>query len=131
MRLHHRLTGARDRVRSTRTGRIVLQTTVAVIGTTVVVVGAVLIPLPGPGWLIVLTGLAILAAEFAWARRLLAFARARLEAWWRWVGRQHILTRALIGLVGLLFVGSVAYLSLHLSFGVTTPSDFVDLVRLR
>ena len=131
MRLHHRLNGARDRVRSTRTGRILLQTIVAIIGTSVIVVGAILIPLPGPGWLIVFTGLAILAAEFAWAGRLLGFGRRRVEAWWRWVGRQHIVTRGLIGLVGLLFVGSVAYLSLHLSFGVTTPSDFLDLVRLR
>ena len=33
--------------------------------------GTVLLVLPGPGWLTILLGLALLAAEFAWARRLL------------------------------------------------------------
>lgn len=38
--------------------------------------GVVLIPLPGPGALIILAGLALLAKEFVWAERLLARARA-------------------------------------------------------
>jgi uncharacterized protein (TIGR02611 family) len=129
MRLHHRLGGLRQRVRATRTGRVVLQTVVAIIGTSVVIVGAILIPLPGPGWLIVLTGLAILAAEFMWARRLLTYTRDRLEGWWHWVGRQNLVVRAIIGLAGLIFVGSVAWLSLHLSLGVTTPSDIWQKVH--
>lgn len=33
--------------------------------------GIAMIALPGPGWLTVFAGLAILAAEFVWARRLL------------------------------------------------------------
>jgi hypothetical protein len=31
----------------------------------------VMIVTPGPGWLVILFGLGILAAEFVWARRLL------------------------------------------------------------
>jgi uncharacterized protein (TIGR02611 family) len=43
---------------------------VAVIGTTVVLFGLALIVLPGPAVVVVPLGLAILATEFAWARRL-------------------------------------------------------------
>lgn len=40
------------------------------VGIVIVVVGIILMPLPGPGTLIVLGGLAILATEFAWAHPL-------------------------------------------------------------
>jgi len=43
---------------------------VGIIGVTVILIGIPLIPLIGPGWLIVFTGLAILASEFPWAGRL-------------------------------------------------------------
>jgi uncharacterized protein (TIGR02611 family) len=33
-------------------------------------VGAVLLVLPGPGWLTIAAGLALLGAEFPWAKRL-------------------------------------------------------------
>lgn len=63
------------------------------LGGLVLVAGIVLIPYPGPGWLIVFGGLAILAAEFEWAHRLLAFARGKYTAWTHWLGRQHVLVR--------------------------------------
>lgn len=44
---------------------------VIVIGFTVLVLGIVLIVLPGPAILVIPLGLAILATEFVWARRLL------------------------------------------------------------
>jgi uncharacterized protein (TIGR02611 family) len=49
---------------------------VAVAGSVVVVVGLALLVLPGPGIAVVIAGLAILATEFIWARRLLQRARA-------------------------------------------------------
>ena len=33
-------------------------------------VGLVLVPLPGPGWVVVALGVALLGTEFAWAARL-------------------------------------------------------------
>lgn len=42
-----------------------------VCGFTVLIVGVLMIVTPGPGWLVILFGLGILAAEFVWARRLL------------------------------------------------------------
>lgn len=42
-----------------------------ILGFTLLVLGAVLVFTPGPGWLVMLLGLGVLAAEFMWARKLL------------------------------------------------------------
>ena len=42
-----------------------------VVGFTLLALGIVLVFSPGPGWLVMLLGLGLLAAEFVWARRLL------------------------------------------------------------
>ncbi len=44
---------------------------VLVIGLTVLAIGLALIVLPGPAFVVIPIGLAILATEFVWARRLL------------------------------------------------------------
>ena len=50
--------------------------TVAVLGGSVLTLGIALVVLPGPALLIIPGGLAILAIEFAWAKRWLRSARA-------------------------------------------------------
>ena len=42
-----------------------------VFGFTLLVAGVVMILTPGPGWVTIFAGLAVLAAEYIWARRLL------------------------------------------------------------
>lgn len=42
-----------------------------VFGFTLLILGVAMFVTPGPGWLTVLLGLGVLAAEFVWARRLL------------------------------------------------------------
>ena len=76
----------------------VYRATIGALGALIIVVGLILVPLPGPGWLIVLTGVAIIASEFAFARRLLRFAQARLRAWTRWVAASHWTVGASLGL---------------------------------
>jgi uncharacterized protein (TIGR02611 family) len=44
---------------------------VAVVGLTVLLLGIALIFFPGPAFIVIPVGLAILATEFAWAHRLL------------------------------------------------------------
>ncbi|MBI3849968.1 MAG: PGPGW domain-containing protein [Verrucomicrobia bacterium] len=51
-----------------------------VIGVTVLLIGIALLVLPGPAVLVIPIGLAILAAEFAWAERLLQ----KLRGWLPW-----------------------------------------------
>ena len=48
---------------------------VALVGGTVLALGIALVVLPGPAFLVIPAGLAILAIEFAWARRWLRKAR--------------------------------------------------------
>jgi len=55
--------------------RFARKVVVAVIGATVLVIGIALIVLPGPAVIVIPRGLAILATEFLWARRLLRRVR--------------------------------------------------------
>ena len=52
--------------------------TVALVGGTVLALGLALVVLPGPAFIVIPAGLAILAMEFAWARRWLRKARGYL-----------------------------------------------------
>jgi len=42
-----------------------------IVGFTLLLLGVVMLVTPGPGWVAIGLGLALLAAEFVWARRLL------------------------------------------------------------
>lgn len=48
---------------------------VGFVGGLVTLIGVVALVAPGPGWLIIFTGLGILGSEFAWAARVLTSAR--------------------------------------------------------
>jgi uncharacterized protein (TIGR02611 family) len=117
--------GVLERIRAKRTGRLALRIGIGTLGTLVVALGIVLIPFPGPGWAIVILGLAIWAIEFAWAKNLLEFTKRHVQSWTRWIGRQSLPMRALIGVAGLIFVGAIVWASVRLSFGI----DLVDVTR--
>lgn len=59
-------------------GRNAKRVGVTIAGVVVVIVGLILVPLPGPGWLIVFGGLAILATEYVWAQRLLSYSKRKV-----------------------------------------------------
>jgi len=59
-------------------------------GGLVMLVGVVAIPYPGPGWLIVFAGLAILARDYPVAQRVLDYAQSRYAAWQHWLRSQSI-----------------------------------------
>jgi uncharacterized protein (TIGR02611 family) len=106
---------ARDRVRATPGSRLIYRSVVGLVGAAVTVGGLFLVPLPGPGWLIVFVGLAILASEFPWAQRLLDFGRDRLRAWVRWLGRQRVWIRVVVGLATAVCTVAVVYLAVRLA----------------
>ncbi len=64
------------------------RTVVGFIGWFVLLAGIVMIPYPGPGWVVVFIGLSLLATEFDWARDLYDYAHAKYDAWQRWMARQ-------------------------------------------
>ncbi|MCW3839105.1 TIGR02611 family protein [Micromonospora yasonensis] len=113
-RLHTTL----ELIRANPTGRIALKIFIGALGAIIVTVGIALIPLPGPGWLLVIAGLGVWAVEFHWARRLLAFTRRNVHAWTRWVTRRSLGVRFVLGVVGLVFVSVVVWLSLKYSLGI-------------
>jgi len=89
---------------------------IAIVGGLVVLVGLVLVPYPGPGWLIVFAGLAILATEFEFASKVLEYAKGKYDAWSAWVKRQNLFVQILI----LAFTGIVVILTIWLvnGFGI-------------
>lgn len=88
---------------------------VGIVGVLIVAAGIVAIPLPGPGWLIVLAGLFVLATEFSAAERLLEFTRRHVMAWSAWVARQSVWLRVVLGLATAAFVYGILVLSLHVA----------------
>jgi uncharacterized protein (TIGR02611 family) len=55
--------------------KILKRVIVSVVGATVLLIGVALLVLPGPAFIVIPVGLAILATEYAWARRWLKKAR--------------------------------------------------------
>ena len=80
----------RDRLRDRPKVELGYRIAIAVIGLAVLGVGLLAIPYPGPGWAIVFIGLGILATEFDWARRLLAYARERYDKVMAWFKAQGL-----------------------------------------
>jgi uncharacterized protein (TIGR02611 family) len=74
----------------------------AIGGFLVVLLGIVLIPLPGPGLLVVALGLAVLALEFAWAEHLLEKTVDRLAEAGERVKRASPVGQAAVALLGVL-----------------------------
>jgi uncharacterized protein (TIGR02611 family) len=52
---------------------------IGVIGFTILLIGIILIVLPGPAFIVIPAGLAILAIEFAWARKLLKKVKQQIK----------------------------------------------------
>ena len=89
---------------------------IGIVGGLVVLLGLVLVPYPGPGWLVVFGGLAILATEFDFAAKALDFAKGKYDAWVNWLKQQNLFVRIAV----LAFTGAVVLLTLWLlkTFGL-------------
>jgi uncharacterized protein (TIGR02611 family) len=124
----HSPLGVLDRIRANPTGRLALKVGIGVLGGLVVAIGIVLIPFPGPGWAIVILGLAIWAVEFVWARHLLQFTKRHVQAWTQWVLKQSLPVRAVIGLVGFVFICAVVWLSVKLTMGIDLAAEIGKLI---
>ena len=59
----------RSFIKRTKAGQLIWRVFIGVLGGTITVLGAIALVAPGPGVLILLAGLGILASEFAWASR--------------------------------------------------------------
>jgi len=100
----------RDRLRGRRKTEFVYRIVVGVIGLAVLGLGILAIPYPGPGWAIVFVGLGILATEFDWARRLLAYAKERYDKVMDWFHQRHAAVQILGGVFTALIVAVTLWL---------------------
>jgi len=77
-----------------KVNRHIKKVAVGIVGGAVLLAGLVMIPYPGPGWLVVFAGLAILATEFAWAQRILDRTKSKYDAWQEWLKKQSPAVKA-------------------------------------
>jgi uncharacterized protein (TIGR02611 family) len=77
--LRARLRAFRHRIRGNRTLDTGWRVVVFIVGSAVVLAGLVMFVTPGPGWVALILGLAILSTEFAWAERALHWAKVKAE----------------------------------------------------
>ncbi|MEU7379480.1 TIGR02611 family protein [Streptomyces sp. NPDC042207] len=65
-------------VRSHRVLHLSWQAGIFAAGLLVVIAGIVMLPLPGPGWLVIFGGMAIWATEFVWAQLALRWTKRKV-----------------------------------------------------
>ncbi|MFD7504520.1 TIGR02611 family protein [Streptomyces sp. NPDC001700] len=65
-------------IKRSRTLHLSWQVGVFVVGLAVVVAGIIMLPLPGPGWLVIFGGMAIWATEFVWAQLVLRWTKRKV-----------------------------------------------------
>ena len=92
-------------------------------GGIVLLIGIVLIPYPGPGWLIVFAGLAILATEFAIAAHVLEKLRGFYDSWVEWLKRQHWIVRIIV----LALTAAVVIVTIWLINGFGIVNELFDI----
>ncbi|GIU36816.1 PGPGW domain-containing protein [Shewanella schlegeliana] len=66
---------------------------ITLVGASLTLAGALLIVLPGPAWLLLPIGLAILSLEYPWARHWLKKSQVHLSQTARWLDRKLLLRR--------------------------------------
>lgn len=120
----------RARIRANPQSYLIYRWIVFFVGLTIVCLGLVLVPLPGPGWFIVILGLLIWASEFERAQRLLDFVKDRLTVWNAWVMTQNWIVRGILGLLTFAFVLLVVWAVLRLSGSVVLlPQPYEDWMQ--
>jgi len=86
---------------------------VAVLGGLLTLAGIALIVLPGPGFVLIAAGLAVLATQFDWAKKPLDYAKGKAEdgvqevgrSWWR--AALAVLCALALAAVGVLVLAGV------------------------
>ena len=104
-------TGYREETREEARRGVVTRLLRMTSGSLVTIIGVIMMPLPGPGLLIVAVGLGILSRDVAWADRLLQIVRKRLpsDSDGR-LPRSSIVTMTVLALAGVAFSIWVTFL---------------------
>ncbi|MEV1050436.1 TIGR02611 family protein [Streptomyces sp. NPDC049887] len=108
-------------VKSRRTLHLSWQVGVFIVGFAVVVAGVIMLPLPGPGWLVIFAGMAIWATEFVWAQLVLHWTKRKVtEAAQRALDPKVRRRNLVLTTVGLVIIGVLCAIYLR-NFGLAMP----------
>ncbi|MFE2812198.1 TIGR02611 family protein [Streptomyces nigra] len=102
------------------------QVGVFIIGLAVVGAGIVMLPLPGPGWVVIFGGMAIWATEFVWAQLVLRWTKRKVtEAAQRALDPRVRRRNIVLTSVGLVIIAVLVGIYLW-KFGVVMPWKIKD-----
>ncbi|MFI8436457.1 TIGR02611 family protein [Streptomyces sp. NPDC079020] len=108
-------------IKSSRTLHLSWQVGVFIVGLAVVVAGIIMLPLPGPGWLVIFGGMAIWATEFVWAQLVLRWTRRKVtEAAQRALDPKVRRRNVILTTVGLVIIAVLVGIYVW-KFGITMP----------
>lgn len=101
---------------------------VAVLGGLLTLLGIAALVLPGPGFVLVAAGLAVLSTQFSWAKRPLVYAKGKAEQGMDQVAESRLqAVGAALGAVALLTVGVLPLVGVDIPF-LTVISGVVILL---
>lgn len=102
------------------------QVGVFIVGLAVVGAGVIMLPLPGPGWLVIFGGMAIWATEFVWAQLVLRWTKRKVtEATQRALDPEVRRRNIILTTVGLVIVAVLVGVYLW-KFGFEMPWNIKD-----
>ncbi|MEU8620372.1 TIGR02611 family protein [Streptomyces sp. NPDC048623] len=108
-------------IKARRTLHLSWQVGVFVVGLAVVGAGIVMLPLPGPGWLVIFAGMAIWATEFVWAQLVLRWTKRKVtEAAQRALDPKVRRRNIILTSIGLVIIGVLLGIYLW-KFGFVMP----------
>ncbi|WP_167154871.1 TIGR02611 family protein [Streptomyces sp. MBT27] len=108
-------------IKASRPLHLSWQVGVFVVGLAVVAAGIVMLPLPGPGWLVIFGGMAIWATEFVWAQLVLRWTKRKVtEAAQKALDPRVRRRNIVLTTVGLVIVAVLAGIYLW-KFGMVMP----------
>jgi len=100
----------RSWIKKTKAGRFFWRVVIGIVGGAVTVLGSIALVGPGPGILIVIAGLGILASEFAWAARVMVHTRSYAQKAADKVGMPKWAQYSLIAIAAVLSIIVILYL---------------------
>ncbi|MEG3629524.1 TIGR02611 family protein [Streptomyces poriticola] len=113
-------------IKASRMLHLSWQVGVFIIGLAVVVTGVIMLPLPGPGWVVIFGGMAIWATEFVWAQLVLRWTKRKVtEAAHRALDPRVRRRNMILTAVGLVIFGGLAGFYLW-EFGFVMPWKIED-----
>ncbi|MFD9910135.1 TIGR02611 family protein [Streptomyces sp. NPDC059063] len=113
-------------VKARRALHLSWQVGVFIVGLAVVIAGIIMLPLPGPGWVVIFGGMAIWATEFVWAQLVLRWTKRKVtEAAQRALDPRVRRRNIILTVIGLVIIAALGGIYLW-KFGIQMPWKIND-----